>query len=58
MATMLVKMQSKIVNVIKQFQLIIILTKNKDLNGSDTVVVITDMLYDIFGYDKYIEITS
>ena len=58
MVTMPVKMQSRIANGIKKFQPIIIAAKNKDVNESDTVVVITDMLHDIFGYDKYTEITS
>ncbi len=32
--------------------------KAKDIIESDTVVVITDMLSDVFGYEKYGEITS
>lgn len=31
---------------------------DKDINESDTVTIISDMLCDIFGYDKYEEITS
>lgn len=43
---------------IKKYQNVIALLKKKDANESDTVTVITDMLQDIFGYDKYAEITS
>ena len=32
--------------------------KNRDINESDTVVIVADMLADIFGYKKYIEITT
>jgi predicted type IV restriction endonuclease len=32
--------------------------KARDVNESDTVIIVTDMLADIFGYDKYSEITS
>jgi hypothetical protein len=30
----------------------------RDVNESDTVVLVTDILQDVFGYDKYAEITS
>lgn len=58
MVTMPVKIQNRISSGIKRFQPIILAAKNKDINESDTVVVITDMLQEIFGYDKYTEITS
>jgi len=32
--------------------------KNRDVNESDTVIIVTDMLQEVFGYDKYSEITS
>jgi len=32
--------------------------KDRDINESDTVVIITDMLSNVFGFDKYAEITS
>lgn len=43
---------------IKKFQPILTVTKSRDVNESDTVIVVTDMLSEIFGYDKYSEITS
>lgn len=43
---------------IKKYQGVISQIKKKDANESDTVIVITDILQDIFGYDKYSDITS
>ena len=43
---------------IKRFQPVIANAKSKDVNESDTVIIITDMLADVFGYDKYAEVTS
>jgi predicted type IV restriction endonuclease len=43
---------------IKRFQPILAAAKARDVNESDTVILVTDMLADVFGYDKYTEITS
>src|SRR6185503_8411177 len=43
---------------IKRFQPILASAKARDVGESDTVIIVTDMLYEIFGYDKYSEITS
>jgi predicted type IV restriction endonuclease len=43
---------------IKKFKKIIATAKDKDLNESDTVTIITDFLNEVMGYDKYSEITS
>ncbi len=43
---------------IKKFQPILKKAKASDINESDTVTIIVDMLSDVFGFDKYIEITS
>jgi len=34
------------------------LAKDRDVNESDTVSIIKDMLSEVFGYDKYLEVTS
>ncbi|CAG1770783.1 hypothetical protein BAC3_01321 [uncultured bacterium] len=52
------KVQERLVNGIKRFQPILIAAKNRDVNESDTVIIVTDMLSELFGYDKYSEITS
>jgi hypothetical protein len=41
---------------VKRFQPILTAAQSRDVNESDTVVIITDVLADIFGYDKYAEI--
>lgn len=43
---------------VAKFQKVLLAAKTRDLNESDTVAIITDMLADIFGYDKYMEVTS
>ncbi len=40
------------------FQDVLQKAKDADKNESDTVSIITDMLADLFGYDKYVDITS
>ena len=58
MAVIPKKVQSRFVAGIKKFQPILNAAKTKDINESDTVVIITDMLSELFGFDKYSEITS
>jgi len=43
---------------LKKFTPVLESAKSRDVNESDTVVIIMDMLQDVFGYDKYSEITS
>ncbi len=43
---------------IKNYQKVLQSAKVRDVNESDTVLIITDMLANIFGYDKWTEITS
>lgn len=52
------KTKERIVANIKKFKPVITRALDKDINESDTVTIIADMLSDIFGYDKYSEITS
>ena len=40
------------------FQGILRNAKDRDVNESDTVTIITDMLAEMFGFDKYTEVTS
>jgi len=40
------------------FQRVLTDAKNRDVNESDTVTIVTDLLADVFGYDKYTDITS
>ena len=52
------KINERISKRIKLFQDILQRAKDADKNESDTVSIIMDILADIFGYDKYSEITS
>lgn len=58
MATLPKKLEDRMSSGLKRFQPILSAAKARDVNESDTVVIITDLLQDIFGYDKYSEITS
>jgi hypothetical protein len=53
-----IKVKERLIAGVKRFQTVISKAKDKDINESDTVTIITDILSDIFGYDKYTEITS
>ena len=58
MATIPKKVQERLSAGIKQFQPVLAAAKSHDLGEADTVRIITDILSDVFGYDKYTEITS
>lgn len=58
MANISSKVFDRLSSGIKRFQPILNNAKTRDVNESDTVIIITDMLSEIFGYDKYSEITS
>jgi hypothetical protein len=58
MANIPIKVQSRLTIGIKKFQNVLKSAKTKDINESDTVTIIMDMLAELFGYDKYSEITS
>jgi predicted type IV restriction endonuclease len=49
---------ARIRSALKKYQPILTAAKQRDVNESDTVVIVTDLLQEIFGYDKYNEITS
>lgn len=58
MATIPAKVQQRFQDGLKKYKRILTKAQNQDINESDTVTIITDVLQDIFGYDKYTEITS
>jgi len=51
------KVLERLTKEVKRFQDILKRAKERDINEADTVVIITDMLSNIFGYDKFVEIT-
>lgn len=56
--TLPTKINERISKKIKVFQDVLQKAKDADRNESDTVSIIMDILAEIFGYDKYSEITS
>jgi predicted type IV restriction endonuclease len=42
---------------LRRFQPILASAKSRDVNESDTSMIVTDMLAELFGYDKYHEVT-
>lgn len=58
MATIPAKVQQRFQDGIKKYKKILSKAQSQDINESDTVTIITDMLQDVFGYEKYSEITS
>lgn len=58
MAAISKKVQERLVAGIKKYQPILAAAKARDVGEADTVTIIKDMLAEVFGYDKYTEITS
>ncbi|WP_317898773.1 type I restriction enzyme HsdR N-terminal domain-containing protein [Aurantibacillus circumpalustris] len=58
MATITQKIHSRISEGLKRFQPIVESAKIRDVSESDTVVMLTGILSEILGYDKYLDITT
>jgi len=52
------KVVARFVASVPKFQKVLKLAKDRDINESDTVEILTDILETVFGYDKYVELTS
>lgn len=52
------KVSDRLIAGVKKFQPILQAAKTRDVNESDTVVILNDIFADVFGYDKYFEATS
>jgi len=52
------RVRDRIVTNIKKFQPIVAAAKAKDVGEGDTVALVHDMLAELFGYDRFSEITS
>lgn len=52
------KAKDRITKGVRKFQKVLDTAQKNDINEADTVAIIKDMLDEIFGYDKYSEITS
>jgi hypothetical protein len=51
------KVAERLSSGLKRFAPILAAAKSRDVNESDTSMIVTDMLADIYGYDKYSEVT-
>jgi predicted type IV restriction endonuclease len=58
MATVPKKVIERLTAGIRRYQPILAAAKARDVGEADTVTIIKDMLADVFGYDKYAEVTS
>lgn len=52
------KVSERLSVVLKRFQPILSSARARDVNESDTVTIVTDLLAELYGYDKYTEITK
>lgn len=52
------RVNERLIAGLRKYQPIVGKLRERDISEADTVTVIKDMLCDIFGYDKYIELTS
>lgn len=58
MATIPAKVETRIKEALKRFQPVIAQAKARDIGEADTSTLVKDILADLFGYDKYSEITA
>ena len=58
MASIPSRVADRLVRGLKRFQPILTNAKSRDDGEADTVMIVTDMLGEVFGYDKYSEVTA
>jgi hypothetical protein len=58
MATIPTKVAQRLSNGLRRFQPIIAGARARDINEADTVTIVKDVLSELFGFDKYAEVTS
>ena len=58
MASIPKRVTERLAKETRGFQKVLSSAKDRDINESDTVLIITDMLARVFGFEKYSEITS
>lgn len=52
------RVSDRLTRSIVKFQQVLKIAKDRDVNESDTVSIIRDMMEEVFGYDKHMEVTS
>jgi predicted type IV restriction endonuclease len=58
MASIPKRVADRLCTAAKRFQAVLSAAKSRDVNESDTAIIVTDLLAEAFGYDKYSEVTS
>jgi hypothetical protein len=58
MARIPAKVEARISTGIRKYQKILAAARDRDVNESDTVVIIADFLSEVLGFDKYSEVTT
>lgn len=58
MANIPKKVVERLSKTVSKFQRVLKIAKDRDVNEADTVSIVVDILSEVFGFDKYIEITS
>ena len=58
MAKIPAKVRERYIKQVSRFQKILTAARKRDVNEADTVSIIQDMLGEVFGFDKYLEVTS
>ncbi|MBN2559835.1 MAG: type I restriction enzyme HsdR N-terminal domain-containing protein [Phycisphaerae bacterium] len=52
------KVLERFVKTVPRFQKVLQIAKDRDVNEADTVAVLNDVFGEVFGYHKYLEVTS
>ncbi|HYS05209.1 MAG TPA: hypothetical protein VEW47_08445 [Candidatus Dormibacteraeota bacterium] len=52
------KTQERLSREVLKIQRVLESAKHRDVNESDTALIVADMLSSVFGFDKYSEVTS
>lgn len=58
MASVPKRAAERFIHSVSKFQRILQAAKDRDINESDTVAILNDVFSEVFGYDKYAELTS
>ena len=58
MATIPKKVVERYMKTISKFQRVLKIARDRDVNEADTVSIVQDILAEVFGFEKYLEITS
>lgn len=58
MANLSKKVADRLTKGTLKFQKVLAIAKDRDVNEADTVAIVSDILNEVFGYDKYLDLTS